>query len=142
MSFFSLLGRFTPIFVASYLVVTVLMIFIIAFLKLPQVIESYIPYLLVWVMSFYVLNQYYAKTKRLLSKKQRWKIIMALTITAILIGMAFSAPFNSENLPRDLMNLFMGVLIALPAYIVLSWSAEYRATKRLKQDYPELKTEE
>lgn len=142
MSLFSLLGRFTAIFVASYLIVTISMIFIIAFLKLPQVIENFIPYILVWVVSFYVLNQYHAKNKRLLSKKQRWKIIIALTITAILIGMAFSAPVHSENFLYDLMSLLMGVLIALPAYTVLIWSAEYRATNRLLLDHPELKSAE
>jgi len=140
MSLFSLFSRFTVIFVASYVVVTILMIFIIAFLKLPQVIESYIPYVLVWVVSFYVLNQYHDKNRRLLSKKQRWKMIIAMTLNAIIIGMLFSAPVNSENLQSDLMSLLMGALIALPAYTVLIWSAEYRATKRLLSDHPELKS--
>ena len=142
MTLFSLIARFTALFVVSFIVVTILMIFIIALLQLPPVIESYISYFLVWVVSFYVLNQYNEKNLVVMSKNQRWKVIFSLTITAVIIGVIFSAPVNSDNLPRDIQSLLMGVLIALPTYTLLIWSAEFRATKRLLKDHPELKNAE
>jgi len=61
MSLSSLLIRFTLIFIVSYLIAMVLMIFIIALLQLPSVLETVVPYIVVWVVSFYVLNQYHEK---------------------------------------------------------------------------------
>jgi len=140
MSLSSLLIRFTLIFIVSYFVVTVLMIFIIALLQLPAILETVVPYVLVWVVSFYVLNQYNEKNKQILSKNQRWKIIFLITSTALLIGLAFSAPIHSDDMARDIQRLLLGILFALPAYAFLVWSAEYRASKRLLENYPELKT--
>ncbi len=136
----SLLIRFTLIFIASYFIVTVLMIFVIALLRLPPVIETMIPYVLVWVVSFYVLNQYNEKNRQLLSKNQRWKIIVLMTLSALAVGVAFSYPVHSINLAQDIQQLLFGVLFALPAYAVLIWSAEYRSNKRLLENYPTLKT--
>lgn len=138
MSLISLLTRFTLIFTASYFIVTVLMIFVIALLRLPPVIETVIPYVLVWVVSFYVLNQYNEKNRELLSKNKRWKIIFLMTLSALSIGIFFSYPVHSTNLAHDIQRLLFGVLFALPAYAVLIWSAEYRAQKRLLENYPEL----
>ena len=138
MTLFSLIARFSAVFIVAYIVVTILMIFVIALLQLPPVIESYIPYVLVWVVSFYVLNQYNEKNREIISKNDRWKIIFLLTVSAIVIGLVFSAPIHSTNLNQDLMNLLMGVLIALPSYAVLIWSAEHSARIRLLKNHPEL----
>ncbi|VAW49749.1 hypothetical protein MNBD_GAMMA04-1432 [hydrothermal vent metagenome] len=139
MSLPSLLIRFSLVFIVSYFVVMVLMIFIIALLQLPPVFETFVPYVLVWVVSFYVINQYHEKNRQILSKNQRWKIIFLLTITALLIGLAFNTPVYSEDMARDIQRLLFGILFSLPAYAVLIWSAEYRASKRLLKNYPELK---
>ncbi len=138
MSLSSLLIRFTLIFIVSYLIVMVLMIFIIALLQLPPVLETVVPYGLVWVVSFYVLNQYHEKNQQLISKNQRWKLIFLITIAALLVGLAFNYPVHSADMDRDIQRLLFGVLFALPAYAVLVWSAEYRATKRLLENHPEL----
>ncbi|GKT12677.1 MAG: hypothetical protein ISEC1_P1656 [Thiomicrorhabdus sp.] len=142
MTLLSLLSRFTAVFIIAYIVLTILMIFIIAFLQLPQVLESYVSYVGVWLASFYVLNQYNEKNLQVMSKNQRWKIISLLTITAIIVGLIFSIPINSSNLTQDMMSLLMGVMIALPSYAVLIWSSEFRATKRLLKNHPELKSTE
>ncbi len=138
MSLISLLIRFTLIFTASYFIVTVLMIFVIALLRLPSVIETVIPYVLVWVVSFYVLNQYNEKNRELLSKNKRWKIIFLMTLSALSIGIFFSYPVHSANLAYDIQRLLLWGLFALPAYAVLIWSAEHRTQKRLLERYPEL----
>jgi phosphate/sulfate permease len=118
------------------------MIFIIALLQIPPVLETVVPYVLVWVVSFYVLNQYHEKNKKRISKNQRWKLIFLITIAALLIGLTFSYPIHSADMARDIQRLLFGVLFALPAYAVLVWSAEYRATKRLLENYPELKSKQ
>ena len=138
MGLISLLIRFTLIFTASYFIVTALMIFVIALLRLPSEIEIVIPYVLVWVVSFYVLNQYNEKNRELLSKNKRWKIIFLMTISALSIGIFFSYPVHSANLAYDIQRLLLWGLFALPAYAVLIWSAEHRAQKRLLESYPEL----
>ncbi len=139
MSLASLLIRFTLIFIVSYFIVTVLMIFIIALLQLPPILETVVPYIVVWVVSFYVLNQYHEKNQKLISKNQRWKLIFLMTIAALFVGLAFSYPVHSAEMARDIQRLLFGVLFALPAYAVLIWSAEYRASKRLLENHPELK---
>ncbi len=138
MSLFSLLVRFSLLFTIFFVIVTILMIFIIALLQLPPVIETYIPYVLVWVVSFYVLNQYNHKNKRLISKAERWKIIALMTLVALVIGIIFSFPVYSEHLMQDSQALLLGVLFAFPAYAVLIWSAEHRSTQKLLKAYPEL----
>lgn len=139
MSLPSLLIRFALLFIVSYFVVTVLMIFVIALLQLPSALETYVPYVLVWVVSFYVLNQYNEKNRQVRSKSQRWKIIFLLTFIALFISMVFSAPVYSADIAIDIQRLFFSLLFALPAYAVLIWSAEYRSFKRLLEQYPELK---
>ncbi|HIE39844.1 MAG TPA: hypothetical protein EYP76_00235 [Thiomicrorhabdus sp.] len=138
MSLTSLFIRFTLIFTVSYFIVTVLLIFVIALLRLPPVIETVVPYVLVWVVSFYVLNQYNEKNRELLSKNKRWKIIFLMTLSALAIGILFSYPVHSANLAYDIQRLLLWGLFALPAYALLIWSAQYRAQKRLLEAHPEL----
>ncbi len=139
MSMRALLVRFVLVFALAYVAVTVWMIFVIALFGLPSAIETIVPYVLAWGVSFYALNQYYEKNRRFLVKKQRWGMIVLMTLGAWLVSVLFSYPVHSTQLLSDLQRLFVWSFFVFPAYLVLIWSADSRAQKRLLEHYPELK---